>query len=561
MRIEQAIGELPVVDPNGFRAIIPLNDLHTQVYGIIGALRAAQGKSPLVVWSANAWDFLEPLELPDSPPPPVISIATMRGETRAAVVSMANNTAEPITVNATFAGLPGGAMPDYIQPHDVLWTDTRQTVPVAAALPEIATTSGGFSFVLPAGMTRQLWLSVAPRDVAAGTHAGELILSGDGVEQVCVPIELRVFDIDFPDQPTLHLGGWDETDGDNPRYAVNDTNRELLIEHLRQRYVDSPWSTPNVMTFGKYDDAGKMIEPPDTHNFETWIKRWPDARRFCVFNNVKNDIPGVKRDEPLFEMKVKQWIDFWVAFLRDRGIEPRQLALLLVDEPSQPERAEIIPPWARAIRAAQPDVVLWEDPTYVNLADIDYEMFASVDVLCPNRPQLLKAGQPLIDVYLDQKAKGKQLELYSCSGPARLLDPYSYHRLQAWHCFELGAVATHFWAFADAGGGRDSWNEYLSTRHSYTPLFVGPDSVTAGRHMEAVRESVQDYEYMVMLRDAIAANPSHPRVAEAKALLTAAPRRVLDAENADDIQWRNDKDRGIADAVRIEIGAMLEMLK
>lgn len=561
-RIEKRIGDLPIVNADGFRAVIPLNDLHAQAYGLYGAVRAAQGKPPLVVWRGNPWDFLTPLELPDDPPTPVIDVAAMRGETRAAVVNMANNTAKPITLTASFTGVPGGAAPNDIDAHEVLWTDTRQGVVVAAALPKLARSPGGFKFVVPAGMTRQLWLSITPRDLAAKQHSGELVLTG-AAAPVRIPVKLRVFDLDFPERPTLHLGGWDETDGDKPRYAVNDANRELLIEHLRNRFVDSPWSTPSVMPYGKYGEDGAMTQPPDTSSFDTWIKRWPDARRFCVFNNVKDNIDGAALDDPKFAVRVGHWIRFWVAFLRERNIEPEKLVLLLIDEPRNDEHDQIIIAWARAIKAAEPRVVLWEDPIRRTSGDGSAadQMLASVDVLCPNRIHLLEDGNAH---YLEQKAQGRRLELYSCSGPSRLLDPYAYHRLQAWHCFDIGAEATHFWAFGDTGGAH-SWNEYLGTGPSFTPLFVGPKSVTAGRHMEAIRESVQDFEYLVMLRNRIAAiaqtNPAHPLLGKARSLLESAPRRVLDADNADRIHWRIDKDRSLADAVRVEIGAMLESLR
>jgi len=566
MRIEQRIGELPTVAPDGFRAVVPINALHAQAYALCGAVRAAQGHPPLVVWRANPWDFLAPLELPDQRPAPVVAVAAMRGETRAAVVNLANCTAAPIRVAAKFTGLSGGAMPDDIVPHDVLWTDTRQGVLVAAALPELATTSGGFSFVVPAGMTRQLWLNVTPRNFPAGTHKGALVLTGPDPTPIRVPVELRVFDLDFPDRPTLHLGGWDETDGDRPRYGVNDANRDALIAHLRGRVVDSPWSTPGVMPFGKYGEDGAMTQPPDTSVFDTWIERWPDARRFCVFNNVRDHIAGRKIGDPLFAAQVGNWIGFWVAFLRERGIGPDRLVLLLVDEPRNPEHDRIIIAWARAIKAAAPEVVLWEDPVYRDPAKVSSEMLSAVDVLCPNRTQLLKFGEPLVALYRKQQAQGRRLELYSCSGPARLLDPYAYHRLQAWHCFAIGAEATHFWAFCDSGGaGGDSWNEYLSKRHSYTPLFLGPKSVTAGRHMEALRESVEDYEYLVMLRERIAhlqkTNPGHRRLPAARRLLADAPGRVLHGAAFDKLRWQQPRDRSVADTVRIEIGNLLESLQ
>ena len=80
--------------------------------------------------------------------------------------------------------------------------------------------------------------------------------------------------------------------------------------------------------------------------------------------------------------------------------------------------------------------------------------------------------------------------------------------------------------------------------------------------MEAIRESVQDYQYLVMLRERInqleKTNPKHPALAEAKNLLESACSRVLKAAGAQDGGWTSDKDRSIADQVCVEIGEMLE---
>ena len=80
--------------------------------------------------------------------------------------------------------------------------------------------------------------------------------------------------------------------------------------------------------------------------------------------------------------------------------------------------------------------------------------------------------------------------------------------------------------------------------------------------MEALRESVEDFEYFVMLSDAIAkANPRNPVLTKAKELLQSGARRVLDAENANKLDWSDDKDRWIAEKVRLEILETLVALK
>ena len=117
----------------------------------------------------------------------------------------------------------------------------------------------------------------------------------------------------------------------------------------------------------------------------------------------------------------------------------------------------------------------------------------------------------------------------------------------------MGAESSFFWAFSDAGGG-NPWKAYDTPGTNYAPMFLAPDSVTPGKHMEAIRESVADYQYFVMLRDAVAkADPGHPAVAKARELLATGARRVLEAPNAGRMSWLDPKDRWIAETVRLEI--------
>ena len=207
--------------------------------------------------------------------------------------------------------------------------------------------------------------------------------------------------------------------------------------------------------------------------------------------------------------------------------------------------------------------MIWEDPTYRDPTKAPPELFAVADVLCPNRPMWLAQGEPFARFYLDQKLQGRELQFYSCSGPARLLDPYSYYRLQAWHGWQVGATGSFFWAFGD-NSGASSWNPYLAKAGPYTPLFLDEKTVTAGKHMEAIRESVEDYEYLVMLRKAVeqakAAGRSDAAVSEAETLLKTAADEVLHAEGADRLRWHESKDRTVADRGRIRILEVLTEL-
>ena len=265
----------------------------------------------------------------------------------------------------------------------------------------------------------------------------------------------------------------------------------------------------------------------------------------------------MKIGAPEFDAKVREWVTFWANHMKKCGLKPGQLCILLVDEPAEAKRDNIILPWAKAVRAANTGVKIWEDPTHRDPAAANQEMMALCHVLCPNRPMFLEGGPKFRDYYAQRHAAGTELAFYSCNIGSRLADPYSYFRLQAWTAWQYGAKASFFWAFSDSGGG-SSWNEYAMMHSTcYTPFFLEPATVTGSKQMEAIRESAEDYEYLVMLRDRVAAaeqaGSKGAALERAKKLLATAAERVLNAPDADKLMWAEPKDRTVADKVRVEI--------
>ena len=174
-------------------------------------------------------------------------------------------------------------------------------------------------------------------------------------------------------------------------------------------------------------------------------------------------------------------------------------------------------------------------------------MFEVCTTLCPNTPMMLAQGDAFREFYEAQRKAGRRLWLYSCSGPAKLLDPIAYHRAQKWWAMRVGATGSFYWALGCAGGSGNSWNAYAQTGVEYSPFFVGPTSVMTGKHMEAIREGIQDFEYFVMLRERVRALAARgvaaERIAKAKQLLAEAPVQVTTAIEPGSLNWSVKKDR------------------
>ncbi len=192
-------------------------------------------------------------------------------------------------------------------------------------------------------------------------------------------------------------------------------------------------------------------------------------------------------------------------------------------------------------------------------------MFEACDVLCPNLGRYGRHSEASRRFYQELRARGKKLWFYQCSGPVQTFDPYYYERLQHWYCWLYGAVGSGFWAYGDAAKCGTSWNPLIATRNIYSPVYIDPTSITAGKHFEAIREGIEDYEYLVMLRDRIAQlrqkGVPAQKLADAEEMLMSAPLEVCGKGYEGPQSWKTQRDRTKADAARLAIIETLMRLR
>ncbi|MDR2117358.1 MAG: hypothetical protein LBP87_13355, partial [Planctomycetaceae bacterium] len=482
-----------------------------------------------------------------------IEVYTMQGEYRAAAFNLYNALTLPIPVRIRLEGIPETEF----SVHDVLWTDTNRSESVLSALPEIMSDHGNYSVTVLPGLVKQVYLTFCPKNLPPQLHEGKIVIESADTEKkllASIPLSLHIYPVKFPEKPSLLVGGWSYTNG-NARYSVTPKNRPEFLKHLQERFVNAPWATSSTIFSFTIDKDLKKVTL-NTKEMDDWLAQWSDAQEYYIFLNGGSSIKEYKLDSPQFEQVVGLWISAWVKHWRSKGIEPERINLLILDEPKNDFNITLpFSVWAKAIRRAEPKVKIWEDPISFKSSAALKEIFELSDVLCP-RLNLRLNNKAIFDAfYLDWQKKGKILQLYSCSGPARLLDPYSYYRLQAWHCAKIGATGSFFWALGDAGG-YSSWNEYEVRRSLYTPLFLDPKSetVVGGKQMEAIREGTEDFETIKILRNLIEKRKAENKpIGNAETVLRESIDTVLNAKGVDALYWKDHKIRTIADTVRVQI--------
>ena len=561
-RAEELRSEVDALEdvPEDLTTILPLNDLHARIYALNAPLLRARRYTALTVWGGHRYDMLQPLQAPANPPDasPSLGVRMMRNEHRAEVVNLTNATDWPLTATLSVSGL--GRYSRALTLREVLFTDTRERTPVAAAL---SPGERALALTIPAGTTRQVWLGFDSRDVTAGDCQATLeIASGSGRDEVSLALSLHVAGLNMPSEFSVALGGWDETNNKGG-YDVTAENMPLLISNLRDHGVNMPWSNPQVMpTPGQYDAEGNMTAPPDFTAWDEWVGRWQGAQHWGLFPNVGNTFAEEPMGTPRFNKMVGAWATAWVRHAQAQGIKPSQIKLLLVDEARADTHDQTIIAWAKAIHAAQPELMIWNDPIHPDPAKVDPEFYAQSDVLCPNTSRFFKGGKPYQDFFLAQQQAGRELWFYSCSGPAKLLDPASYWRGQFWLNLKYGGKGSCYWAFGDEAG--NSWNAYIQPRASYSPLFLSKTTVTDAKQMEAIREGAEDYEYFSMLQARVAELERNgvrsKLVAAAKELLVTGPEQAVAIMGWDKQEWTVRKDRTVIDRVRLQALDLLEKL-
>ena len=529
------------------------------------------GYSAPFMWEGDRWASASESDMPRSQA--VVGAAAvvtmMRGETRSASVNLSNPTGNELDVEVAAEGFPSDAN---VELREVVPTRVKSGAKVGGLI--AGEGRPGLRLKVPPGSTRQIWVSFSKPSATPGRHAGRIVAGG-----VSIPVVLDLAPVDFPARPRLHVGGWDYTDV--PGFYRNPSNLTARIARMREMFVDSPWAGISVMPRGaKFDADGRLVNPGslDFSAWRRWTALWGEqARQYCVFMAVRNAFHGEKAGTERFRKMVGGYMRAWHDGVKD-GLGGRRVVVLLVDEPDKPEMFDTIVAWSNAIKSGAPSFAVFEEADPRKVADV---VFDAVDIFCPGAPNVTARWAGALDKKdeapdrEDRDVSKKELWLYSCCGPSRMLDPVAYYRSQAWLAWKTGAKATQFWAFGCGGGIGDSFRPLEQTSTEYSPFFVSSSDAFRAKQSEAVMESVEDYEYLAMLADRIAALRAEGRdVSAAEALLGGAADRALPREPwlrhnkynffkaSERYGWLNgNHDHAAMDAVRVAVLKALVALR
>jgi hypothetical protein len=468
-----------------------------------GEILAAQGLKPLTVWKQHRYAWLPLLAKPEHQEKTELHFSMLKNQFRSDNILCTNASGQSQQVTLQLKNAPQNVENGWLQIYAVAWTDTAQGIPVADALFPVQPQNGVYTIDIPAGMTRKIWFTVDSSKLASGISKSTFEVNGIG-RQISIPLNLDISKVAMK-KPRLSLGMWDYTN--RIMYGITENNRKDAIALMRSHFVDTTWGNRSAVPWpaaADFDAQGNYKTKPDFSNFDQWVALWPGVRHFFVYPVASTSFAGARIGTPEFDARVGSWAKVLSAHMKELGLQPQQLGICLVDEPHSEAQDAIIAAWAKAIKAAAPELTLFEDPTWLRPDRTkNQDAITQIDVLCPNL-SIYKDGGAAVQKYFQQlRAQGKQQWFYQCTGPVRLYDPQLYYRYQAWNAFAEGATGQGFWSFSDTSKAPSSFSEYGTARINYAPVFFDNDTVYDSVHWDAVREGVEDYEELAMLQDAI----------------------------------------------------------
>jgi hypothetical protein len=563
-------------------------------------------------WARQSPFDLPPALADGKPPEAKLDVHTLHNDRRGEVMNLGNFSDRGRTAVVTFSGLPGGAKPEYIRVRQAEYLAMQSRPWDADPLPLAEESAAGWKVSLPAGVSRQLWFDFKPdtANCPAGKHAGQVVVRVEGGPKLSFPITLTVGNYRLPEfkDRALAVGVWDWSDkggaaglmGPDPVTGEPNRNLPLVIKHLRESGVNVPWASngwlsrstfprpraaakgevvPNTkgMPLSKlakvfydtngedlFDAQGNLRVELDFTVFDAWVKDWPNAKYYAIYAEAYWDYAGAKGKDPAakdftpadkaandeVQRRLGVVMKKWAEHMRQTGVDPNKIVLLMVDEVGNATGARMSAHWAKAIKAAVPEFNIYLDPTTrpENYKDPDLLAFMEMlDFITPGTDYAYHwNGQAAVDYYENFRKKGKVLGFYSCAQNPSEGESTSYFRAQQWDCWRISKGGPESWAgiwgYNDFRGIRP-WNPLPggARDRTWNTAYIDSNGATDGKHWLAIFEGANDYEYLHVLKNRIAelekTGERSAEVAAAKKVLDEVPDQVFDAAH-----WKNQVD-------------------
>ena len=375
-------------------------------------------------------------------------------------------------------------------------------------------------FDLPAEQTHGFWVDVfIPAEAKAGEYRGTYRVMAKGEEEVEIPVTLTLWDFTLPRVSTLQtaLGspagrmrsyyrqraaeGKEKEPSD---WGVVETQcAELLTRH---RINATP---PGSLVPESQPDGSYRIPSEQIRKLREFVDKYHVNAISVTRPTYIVEDPDKQHD------KLRAWLKSWDDAAAELDRPNITFYFYLKDEPNDKEAYQFVQKWGRAIRRADTVVkVMVVEQTEIQ-NDQWGDLYGAVDIWCP----LFLLFKP--ESAAKRQAFGETIWTYTalCQGkeptPWWHIDyPLLNYRVPAWISWRYRIRGLLYWGGMSYWQAVDDpWTEAWTYGRKYNPPLVfngegtlaypgraaGYDGIVPSLRLKALRDSIEDYEYLAIL--------------------------------------------------------------
>jgi len=386
-------------------------------------------------------------------------------------------------------------------------------------------------FDLPANETHGFWVDLyVPAETTPGEYRGVYRVTAEGGRSLDVPVTLIVWGFTLPRTPTL------VTAFGSPAQRIRDSYRQRDKTNRESETPD--WQAVQMQCTQLLSEHGFNATPPaemlrpvaqSDGSFQIPAEQVRALREFVDRYHVNAlDIPhpsSVVKDPEAERDKLRAWLAAFDRAAKELDRSQVVFYVYLRDEPNTREDYQYVQKWGRAIRAAKSVVQVmvveqtWTEPGLGGADSAWGDLYGAVDIWCP----LFSLHHQ--DSAAKRQALGETVWAYTalCQGPPtpwwHIDYPLLNYRVPGWMAWRDRMKGLLYW------GGMSHWGE-TDDPWLHAPVYtgrgvfqqgdkgirfngegslvyparaVGYDGVVPTIRLKALRDAIEDYEYLVML--------------------------------------------------------------
>ena len=376
-------------------------------------------------------------------------------------------------------------------------------------------------FDLPAGETHGFWVDLyVPADAKAGQYQATYRLTAQGGKSLEIPVTLAVWDFALPEVPSM------QTAFGSPAHSLRGYYRKRAQAGKDKEPVD--WAAVDAQCAQMLSDhrinatpSGELRPVAQADGtFRIPAEQVRSLREFVDryhVNAVQIVHPSsAVKDPDRDREKLHAWLKSWDRAAAELDRPQVTLFTYLLDEPNDEKAYRYVQQWGRAIREAKSVVKVlvveqtWtQDPAWGDL-------YGAVDIWCP----LFCLHKQ--ESAAKRQALGETIWTYTALCQGHKMSPWwqtdfplLHYRVPAWMAWRYRMRGLLYW------GGMSYWNQvddpwtdpktYDRRKNGKGPLYngegsfvyparaVGYEGIAPSLRLKALRDSIEDYEYLAML--------------------------------------------------------------